>query len=71
MREIPTLAWNAFECHVPGSGRSSRPGLDLRGVGKGMTMLYRIGRYLVESEFWPNGYEGNEFRALRDKQRPQ
>jgi hypothetical protein len=32
-------------------------------------VLYRVGRYLAESEAWPNWYEGNEFRALRDDQR--
>ena len=47
------------------------PDWDLRGVGEDMTVLYRVGRHLAESEDWPNWYEGNEFRALRDQQRPE
>jgi len=46
------------------------PDWDLSGIGGDMTVLYRVGRYLAENEAWPNWYEGNEFRALRDEQRP-
>ena len=46
------------------------PDWDFRGVAEDATVLYRVGRYLAEGEMWPNWYEGNEFRAIRDRQRP-
>jgi Zn-dependent M28 family amino/carboxypeptidase len=45
------------------------PDWDFRGAAQDAAVLYRVGRYLAESEAWPNWYEGNEFRALRDDQR--
>ena len=32
-------------------------------------ILYETGAELAYSDKWPNWYEGNEFRALRDAQR--
>ena len=32
-------------------------------------VLYDVGASMVYSDAWPNWYEGNEFRALRDQQR--
>lgn len=46
------------------------PEWDLRGIADDASALYQVGRYLVESEAWPNWYEGNEFRAIRERQRP-
>jgi len=46
------------------------PEWDLRGIAVDASALYRVGRFLGESEAWPNWYEGNEFRAIRDSQRP-
>ncbi len=46
------------------------PSWDFRGVAEDATVLYRVGRYLAENDVWPNWYEGNEFRAIRDRQRP-
>lgn len=46
------------------------PDWDFRGVAEDATVLYRVGRYLAENDVWPNWYEGNEFRAIRDRQRP-
>ncbi len=46
------------------------PDWDFRGVAEDATVLYRVGRYLAEHDVWPNWYEGNEFRAIRDRQRP-
>jgi len=45
------------------------PDWDLSGVAGDGTTLYRVGRTLADSEVWPNWYEGNEFRAIRDRQR--
>ncbi len=46
------------------------PDWDLRGVAEDLGLLYQVGRYLAEGEQWPNWREGNEFRAIRDRQRP-
>jgi Zn-dependent M28 family amino/carboxypeptidase len=46
------------------------PDWDFRGVADDATVLYRVGRYLAEGDGWPNWYEGNEFRSIRDRQRP-
>ena len=53
--------------HKPGD--VFEPDWDLRGVARDAGALYRVGRYLSESDAWPNWYEGNEFRAIRDRQR--
>jgi Zn-dependent M28 family amino/carboxypeptidase len=43
---------------------------DFDGLARDATLLYRLGERLANSDDWPNWYEGNEFRALRDAQRP-
>ena len=45
------------------------PEWDFGGVEQDAKALWRVGRYLAESGAWPNWYEGNEFRAIRDRQR--
>ncbi|MGQ4275826.1 M28 family metallopeptidase [Pseudidiomarina sp. E22-M8] len=42
------------------------PEWDLRGVQQDLWLYYWIGNELANSESWPNWYEGNEFRAIRD-----
>ncbi|WP_425409226.1 M28 family metallopeptidase [Hyphococcus sp.] len=42
---------------------------DLTGMAKTMTILFEVGADMAYSDNWPNWYEGNEFRALRDEQR--
>lgn len=42
---------------------------DFDGLARDATLLYLLGERLANSEAWPNWYEGNEFRALRDEQR--
>ena len=32
-------------------------------------LFYNVGSTLANSADWPNWYEGNEFRGLRDEQR--
>ncbi|MDT8450225.1 MAG: M28 family metallopeptidase [Wenzhouxiangellaceae bacterium] len=54
--------------HKPGDVYD--PDWDLRGVARDASALYRVGRFVADSEVWPNWYEGNEFRAIRDRQRP-
>lgn len=42
------------------------PDWDLRGVQSDLWLYYWVGNELANSEDWPNWYEGNEFRAIRD-----
>ncbi len=46
------------------------PSWDLRGVTEDLELLYMVGRELADSDAWPNWSEGNEFRAIRDADRP-
>ncbi|AKS41057.1 M28 family metallopeptidase [Wenzhouxiangella marina] len=46
------------------------PDWDLRGVAEDLELLYMVGRELADGEQWPNWREGNEFRAIRDADRP-
>lgn len=42
---------------------------DLSGIKQVTEILFEVGYDLANSDDWPNWYEGNEFRALRDQQR--
>lgn len=42
---------------------------DLSGIKQASEILFELGYNLADSNDWPNWYEGNEFRALRDEQR--
>ena len=42
---------------------------DLTGMTELLDILYEVGADMAYSDHWPNWYEGNEFRALRDAQR--
>ncbi len=37
------------------------------GMHQDMWLFYNVGKELVNSDMWPNWYEGNEFRQLRDE----
>jgi Zn-dependent M28 family amino/carboxypeptidase len=41
---------------------------DLSGMMNSMAILMEVGADMAYSDIWPNWYEGNEFRALRDEQ---
>jgi Zn-dependent M28 family amino/carboxypeptidase len=43
------------------------PAWDLGGVMQDLQALYQVGRELAAGEAWPNWYEGNEFKANRDR----
>jgi Zn-dependent M28 family amino/carboxypeptidase len=43
------------------------PAWDWSGALADLRIYYRLGRALAESEDWPNWYQGDEFRAIRDK----
>jgi len=57
-------AYTAERYHKPADEYD--PSWDLSGMVGDFTALYRVGRELVDGEAWPNWYEGNEFRAVRD-----
>lgn len=42
---------------------------DLSGIEQATEILFELGYELADSNDWPNWYDGNEFRALRDEQR--
>ena len=42
---------------------------DLSGVKQVTEIMFELGYNLADSNDWPNWYDGNEFRALRDGQR--
>jgi Zn-dependent M28 family amino/carboxypeptidase len=46
------------------------PNWDFRGVAEDLELLYMVGRELADGSAWPNWYSGNEFRAIRDADRP-
>lgn len=44
------------------------PGWEMEGIMQAVGVLYEVGGLMAYSDTWPNWYEGNEFRALRDEQ---
>lgn len=42
------------------------PNWDMSGFVQSTELMYRVSRRLADSEDWPNWYEDNEFRAIRD-----
>lgn len=42
---------------------------DLSGLKQVSEIMFELGYTLADSDEWPNWYDGNEFRALRDEQR--
>jgi MoaA/NifB/PqqE/SkfB family radical SAM enzyme len=42
------------------------PNWDMGGFVQSTELVYRVSRRLTDSEDWPNWYEDNEFRAIRD-----
>ncbi len=42
---------------------------DLTGAAEDLQLFFAIGWRLANEESWPNWYEGNEFRAIRDQSR--
>ncbi len=44
---------------------------NMAGLTSTLGLFYETGAAIAYSDIWPNWYEGNEFRALRDKQRAE
>ena len=53
--------------HKPGD--EYRADWDWSGAMRDLGIYYRIGRELAESGAWPNWYQGDEFRGIRDRSR--
>jgi Zn-dependent M28 family amino/carboxypeptidase len=45
------------------------PNWDWSGALRDLGIYYRIGRELAAGDAWPNWYQGDEFRAIRDRSR--
>lgn len=59
--------YTANRYHKPADNYS--PDWDLRGMTLSMNILMETGAAMAYSGDWPNWYDGNEFRAVRDEQR--
>ncbi len=44
---------------------------NLSGIAEDASILYEVGETMSHDGVWPNWYDGNEFRALRDKMREE
>lgn len=42
------------------------PNWDLRGAQQDLWLYYQVGNELVNTQSWPNWYQGKEFKAIRD-----
>ena len=62
-----TADYVANRYHKPADEYS--PDWNLSGIAQTLDVLYEVGAAMAYSDDWPNWYEGNEFRALRDSQR--
>ena len=59
--------YRANRYHGPADEYSADWPMD--GMIENVELFYEVGSRLANSDDWPNWYEGNEFRALRDEQR--
>ncbi|WP_429911788.1 M28 family metallopeptidase [Glycocaulis sp.] len=62
--ERAALAYRMNRYHQPAD--EYNPGWDLSGLEEDARLLYTVARRIADSDEWPNWYEGNEFRSLRD-----
>lgn len=65
--EAAGMSYRDHRYHAPSDEYSDDWEMD--GMVEDVTLLYNVGARLANSDIWPNWYEGNEFRALRDAQR--
>jgi len=61
--------YRANRYHGPADEYSADWPMD--GMIENVELFYEVGSRLANSDNWPNWYEGNEFRALRDAQRSE
>ncbi|MGY6661131.1 MAG: M28 family metallopeptidase [Glycocaulis sp.] len=62
--ETAALAYRMNRYHQPAD--EYNPDWDLSGLEEDTRLLYAVARRIADSDEWPNWYEGNEFRSLRD-----
>jgi len=67
--EAAGMDYRDHRYHAPADEYSADWQMD--GMVEDVTLLYNVGARLANSDAWPNWYEGNEFRALRDAQHNQ
>lgn len=60
-------AYTANRYHAPSD--EYKDSWDMSGMQDTVEVLYETGAAIAYSDDWPNWYDGNEFRALRDAQR--
>lgn len=65
--EAAGMDYRDHRYHAPGDEYSDAWPMD--GMVENVELFYSVGDTLANSNDWPNWYEGNEFRALRDQQR--
>jgi Zn-dependent M28 family amino/carboxypeptidase len=63
--EAASKAYNEQRYHKPADQFDDTWKLD--GTIEDLQALYGVGRVLVDGDAWPNWYQGNAFRAARDK----
>lgn len=51
--------------HKPGDEYD--PEWDLSGIAQDLQLFQQVGERIADSDAWPDWYEGNEFRAIRDE----
>lgn len=64
-----TADYSANRYHKPAD--EYHDGWDLSGITDTTQILYEAGAAIANNEDWPNWFDGNEFRALRDAQRAE
>ena len=64
------LAQDYYVNHYHKASDAYSPEQDWRGAARDLELLFDVALRLANSDAWPNWIEGNEFRALRDAQRP-
>ncbi|WP_246543805.1 M28 family metallopeptidase [Novosphingobium profundi] len=57
--------YTAKHYHAPSDEYSDSWNWD--GIVEDVSLFYRLGRDLADSDFWPNWHKDDEFRAVRDK----
>lgn len=62
--ERAALAYRVNRYHQPADEYD--PSWDLSGLEENTRLLYTVARRISDSDEWPNWYDGNEFRSLRD-----
>ena len=65
----PSETYTAENYHQPSDEYD--PAWDLAGAMDDLNLYYAVGFDLANSEMWPNWKVGNEFRAIRDADRPE